>query len=334
MEEIMLLEFNHKTLTESIHAFRCKISEDFNHNEISHVYETYPIGTLFLDLISYSEEEIEKLNNNYSNILKEGTKPNSHEFKKKFSELVDIHPFFDDMIYMYDIMSEGGLQFIKSLFHDISIFREYIDLAIEDNTFFDYKMLLLSSKYGFIPEIPSGEQTALIEDDVKEANFLSMHELKNVQLKKIMHIATYDTEHFSYKRTIDACSASLFEILKAGLTIKKCRNCGKYFIPFNRSDTMFCDRITPQNKEKTCKEYNSQNLYYEKLKADETKSIQRKIYQQKQMLSRRNPDIIEYKEAFEQFKIQSKQWKTDVKNGIKTETEFLEWLKMVKEKKV
>ena len=70
------------------------------------------------------------------------------------------------------------------------------------------------------------------------------------------------------------------------------------------------------------------------LVSSEASGLYRKIYMSKQMLAKRNPDIVEYLESFEKFKSQSKQWKADVKAGTKTEEEFIEWLKSVKEKKV
>ena len=35
----------------------------------------------------------------------------------------------------------------------------------------------------------------------------------------------------------------------------KCKNCGEFFIPAKRSDTIYCDRQAPQDTSKTCKEY-------------------------------------------------------------------------------
>lgn len=118
------------------------------------------------------------------------------------------------------------------------------------------------------------------------------------------------------------------------LLIKKCENCGKYFIPLNRSDEKYCDRTSPQDSKKTCKEYGAQKAWIEKIKNNEAIGLYRKIYMSKQMLAKRNPDICEYKTSFEKYKEQSSQWKADVKSGIKTEQEFIEWLKQVKEKKV
>lgn len=129
-------------------------------------------------------------------------------------------------------------------------------------------------------------------------------------------------------------SASITKIIEDNIKVKQCKNCGKYFIPYNRSDTLYCDNIAPQNPAKSCKEYASQELYYEKVKSNPASKLHRNIYQQKQMLAKRNPDIAEYKSDFERFKTAAKEWKNKVKKGEAAENDYLQWLKDVKEKKV
>jgi hypothetical protein len=47
---------------------------------------------------------------------------------------------------------------------------------------------------------------------------------------------------------------------------------------------------------------------------------------QKQMLAKRNPEMFLYVNDFKDYKSQSKQWKIDVKNDVKTGKEYIEWL--------
>lgn len=113
--------------------------------------------------------------------------------------------------------------------------------------------------------------------------------------------------------------------------IKRCPNCSKYFIPVNRADiTVYCDRTSPQDSTKTCKEYGAIKQYQDSLREDESKGLYRKIYMAKQMLMRRNPEIENYQIKFEEFKRDAKQWKKDIKSGIKNQEEYLEWLKNIK----
>ncbi|MBS3982998.1 MAG: hypothetical protein KGZ41_04290, partial [Dethiobacter sp.] len=103
-------------------------------------------------------------------------------------------------------------------------------------------------------------------------------------------------------------------------------NCGKYFVPLRRSDALYCDRISPFNASRTCKEDGSQRAFEEKLKTDEAEKLRRQIYQAKQMRIRRNPNIQSYKESFERWKKDVNQWKKDIKKGHKTSEEFILWL--------
>ena len=129
-------------------------------------------------------------------------------------------------------------------------------------------------------------------------------------------------------------TASLLEIFRNGYIIKKCENCGRYFIPYQKANAIYCDQPSPQDASKTCKEYAQQRLWYDRIKQDETAKLFRNIYQAKQIRVKRNPGNTILQEDFEHFKAEGKQWKAAVKAGTKTEAEFLAWLQAVKQKKV
>ena len=140
--------------------------------------------------------------------------------------------------------------------------------------------------------------------------------------------------HYCARSIQDMIRIMFYEMAIHDIEIKKCANCGKYFVPIYRSDTIYCNNLSPQDNKKTCKQYGAMKSYQNNLKTNEAMGLYRKIYMSKQMLSRRNPDIKEYADSFEKYKEQSKQWKLEVKAGAKTEAEYIEWLKSVKEKKV
>lgn len=56
------------------------------------------------------------------------------------------------------------------------------------------------------------------------------------------------------ERFIQVALASLQEVSDSGKTVRRCENCGRYFIPENRSDTLYCDNPSPEVPEMTCKE--------------------------------------------------------------------------------
>lgn len=117
------------------------------------------------------------------------------------------------------------------------------------------------------------------------------------------------------------------------IIIKKCQNCGKYFVPASRSDEIYCGRVSPQDPGMTCKMYGSKRLWYDKLKEDDASKLSRNIYMAKQMLAKRNPDRPEYKEMLEFFKSERKKWKEQLKEGKKTVEEYTDWLKKMKAQK-
>ena len=131
----------------------------------------------------------------------------------------------------------------------------------------------------------------------------------------------------------DLLIAAIYYIFQHGYTFKRCKNCGKLFVPLSRSDELYCNCASPQDNTKTCKQYGSERLWYERLKEDEAAKLSRNVYMAKQMLVKRNPDIEAYAKMFEYFKSERKKWETEIKNGAKTKEEYIRWLNEIKQKK-
>lgn len=127
--------------------------------------------------------------------------------------------------------------------------------------------------------------------------------------------------------------SAIYYFFLNGFRFKRCKNCGNFFVPLSRSDEIYCNNISPQDKTRTCKEYGSQKLWYDKLRADEVAKLSRNVYSSKQMLVRRNPDISEYRRMFEYFKAERKKWEAWVKSGEKSKEEYISWLNEMKAKK-
>jgi hypothetical protein len=151
---------------------------------------------------------------------------------------------------------------------------------------------------------------------------------------KIVNLETGLTPVYTLESVFSMAAFEICNIFNQEVDIKRCKNCNKWFVPSTRSDTLYCDSISPQDSTKTCKEFGAERQYRENLKNNAAKGLYRKIYMSKQMLAKRNPDINDYARSFEKFKIESKQWKADIKLNTKSEDEYLNWLKTVKDKKV
>ena len=124
----------------------------------------------------------------------------------------------------------------------------------------------------------------------------------------------------------DLFIASLYHLARMELRLKRCNNCGQYFVALRRADVINCDRQSPFRKNKTCKEDGPSRTFETKAKLHMATKLHRNLYAAELMLTRRNPDIPHYKESFEQWKLQSKIWKADLIAGRKSEKEYLQWL--------
>ena len=121
-----------------------------------------------------------------------------------------------------------------------------------------------------------------------------------------------------------ACFISILELIKNNTPIYICKNCGKYFIPSSKKNTLYCNNVFEHNR--TCQEIGAINTYNEKLKKDEVNSLYRKTLSAKKMLANRNPDIPMYLEKYEQWKKEANEFKKDIKRGKRTEDEFKKWI--------
>ena len=127
-----------------------------------------------------------------------------------------------------------------------------------------------------------------------------------------------------------ACFISILELIKNNTPIYICKNCGNYFIPSSKKNTLYCNNIYEHGK--TCQEIGAMITYNEKLKKDEINSLYRKTLSAKKMLANRNPDIPMYLEKYEEWKNEANKFKKDIKQGKRTEEEFKKWIEETRKK--
>ena len=166
-------------------------------------------------------------------------------------------------------------------------------------------------------------------------NHLEEENVKNIAQKLKNDSRKYDNDIFSSLsfncHTIEtACLITLLELIKHDTPIYVCKNCGKYFIPSSKKNTLYCNNIYEHGK--TCQEIGAMITYNEKLKKDEINSLYRKTLSAKKMLANRNPDIPMYLEKYEKWKNEANKFKKDIKQGLRTEEEFLKWIEETRKK--
>lgn len=167
----------------------------------------------------------------------------------------------------------------------------------------------------------------IIQDNYSNKN-LELSHLNDKQLldsfkNNTMLVSMIDTHQSNDLSAI--CYAVLEELVKTtNNPIKKCQNCGMYFIPTSRLDEIYCDY--PKEKGKTCREQGAVQAYNERLKQNKALAEYRRLYQLKSMAVGRNKDNKQMKKDFDKWKKDAKDKVNKLKHGTLTEDEVYEWL--------
>ena len=153
----------------------------------------------------------------------------------------------------------------------------------------------------------------------------SNYPMRQDETQKIVSKANINSSYFiECADIIQALLIELLEIAKLNIEIKKCRNCGKFFVPDNRSDEIYCSNIYENGK--TCKEIGHFKVQQKLIQENDDLRIYRNVYQKLLLRTRRNPTNTKYAREFEFFKDDNK-WRENISKGISTEKEYIEWLK-------
>ncbi len=167
----------------------------------------------------------------------------------------------------------------------------------------------------------------IIQDNYSNKN-LELAHMNDEQLldsfkNNTMLVSMIDTHQSNDLSAI--CYAVLEEIVKTtNNPIKKCQNCGMYFIPNSRLDEIYCDYPKPDGK--TCRDKGAFQAYNERLKQNKALAEYRRLYQLKSMAVGRNKDNKQMKKDFEKWKKDAKDRVNKLKRGVLTEDEVYEWL--------
>lgn len=167
----------------------------------------------------------------------------------------------------------------------------------------------------------------IIQDSYSNKN-LELSHLNDKQLldsfkNNTMLVSMIDTHQSDDLSAI--CYAVLEELVKTtNNPIKKCQNCGMYFIPNSRLDEIYCDY--PKVNCKTCREQGAVQAYNERLKQNKALAEYRRLYQLKSMAVGRNKDNKQMKKEFDKWKKDAKDRVNKLKHGVLTEDEVYEWL--------
>lgn len=207
-----------------------------------------------------------------------------------------------------------------------------LEMHINNNTITSLSLEHLDSEIlrtsNFI-EIPRSQMNYEI---VKENKIIIEEDLEKIRKSNNKELVTsYDITSLK-----DFCCVNIKYFMDNNIKIHKCNNCGKYFKPTNRSDEVYCNNPSPQNPNKTCKEYGAKKTYRDEIKSTPIKYEHNKTSQFFRMrINRTSTDNIKEKEMYQKkfntYKENYQKKKEQYKSGKLKEKDFVEWIIKQKE---
>ena len=162
----------------------------------------------------------------------------------------------------------------------------------------------------------------------------------NINEISIRKVNPNDVTHKIENKTINPTESNIFNsnyisnliyvclneiVTNTKVSIGICKNCGKYFISYQKKPEKYC-RITYCENDEICKNIGIQIAYKKKQKDNPGLILYRKTYQKKLMYAKRSGNE-KVKESFKEWKLQAKQKVKDFNNGILKEDDLIDWLK-------
>lgn len=304
-------------------------------------YNNYIINTYKEDFIKLSEEYIESYEKNIR-ITEKYLKKETRLYKKS-------------LIKNATIYYESYINFLKNSLNYIYFLRNMVDAWFGinyDDSDFDWSSLTKEQRLGleYIYANPFKNGVSIPNCNflysIKENNtikFLSgygmdklvenkgkpfiniINDFKNKELVEIQNYACNDI--------VEVINVLFYQLKLSNMQVNKCKNCGKYFIPTGKSNEKYCDRISPQNSNKTCKEFGVNKTYREEMKSTPIKNEHNKISQVYRMRIKRAKNTTEkekYVKEFEKYKTNYNKYKQKYKVNKISEKDFLNWLESQK----
>lgn len=234
----------------------------------------------------------------------------------------------EDLHYQISMINNIDYDLTPALYNPQSkkrmVFATSIELLYDKDIELPYSVIsrciFENDKYIFLSDY-------LIENNT---HTLTKQEFINrLNRKNIIELQIYNVEN-----VIGLIDVLLYEYKISKVKINKCFNCGRFFVPTIKSNEKYCDRISPQNSKKTCKEYGMRQTYKDNIVSSPVKFEHNKALQFFRMRIKRCLDINlkdKYEKAFNKYK---KDYKINLKkydNGTLTEEDFKNWIEEQKQ---
>lgn len=143
------------------------------------------------------------------------------------------------------------------------------------------------------------------------------------------HIMFFDDSFHSIYTIKSSISLILFEAahaMDANTKFVKCKNCGNYFVPVGRSDSVYCGYPAPQDETKECRDVGANVTRVKKMKNDVLTKEYRRLYMRLKMAVKRHPDDVALHDRFMELTEGMKVRKKQKEEGTISTDGILEWL--------
>ncbi|WP_088227370.1 DUF6076 domain-containing protein [Desulfosporosinus sp. FKB] len=231
-----------------------------------------PIGTNFIDFI-----ELDSMNElaNYTSMSNPYFKlfENYSEFERNTNYIIETIDYFKDAAR---IVLSTEIDELKDLDTDA---RCYLFEQCFHKDFFQTKINHYFA-WVFSEDHPQPDPTEANKLGTVVLDFNNKeqcHEIFKTLADSVKESVIQVNEQFHVQNLKEALFVSFMHMVKNQVVLKKCKCCGKYFIPTGRADKEYCDRIAP-NSSKTCYEVGSIKKYHEKTKSNPVLQLFQKEY--------------------------------------------------------
>ena len=213
--------------------------------------------------------------------------------------------------------------------------RKFLDLGIENEAFFTVPSLMYFLHITGL-QIPAfyheliykkGKENTCLEDlvPVTEGMDHFEHSMRAFLASgnKVFQdpLMTYECETIE-----DACIASLHFLITHKFHIRKCKNCGKYFVAYLRSDREYCDRRSPYNANRSCQEDGPKRTFEAAVDGDVVRKRLKQIETARRMRKSRNKGDWDIEKEFNAWQFAMNHKRKEYESGIISSEQFLTWL--------
>lgn len=256
------------------------------------------------------------------------------------------------------IMLEEFVDFVSSMLNAVSFclddtkFLEFKDLHIKERAYIYQKLFdktfmgglpiqtvckiqprrKVFTNYTGRPNSKTEDNETLLGSIISNVNYYDLLNSDNAKIdwKSLVEMAkescvelTMNLDLVKMEDIFTVCIYSFSNLISQNIHVRPCRNCGKFFSPYNRSDEIYCARIQENNK--SCRD----NYYEKQLQQDEFTQYYRAVYKRRNVYKQRNlankPSV---EKEFKEWTKRAKKALEKAKKGRLTMEEFKDILDM------